>query len=90
MKAIGVRTPDGFVVKKGSLISKKIAKSCPEYAIKKRNQHKGIIGEDYKLLEDILFSSPSGAAGFIFGASKSGNAVWKTSDGILLKDLDNN
>lgn len=32
--AIGVRTADGFVVKKGSSISAKTAKACPEYALK--------------------------------------------------------
>ncbi|WP_051211823.1 DUF4357 domain-containing protein [Butyrivibrio fibrisolvens] len=87
-KAIGVMTSDGFVVKKGSTISKNISASCPEYTVKKREAYKEKIGDDNILLEDILFNSPSGAASFVCGASKSGNAAWKNADGKNLKELD--
>ena len=87
-KATGLRTADGFVVKKGSKIAEKVTKSCPEYAIKKREQYKDIIDDNFVLLEDILFNTPSGAVGFVCGASKSGNAEWKTADGITLKELE--
>lgn len=86
--ATGIRTADGFVVKKGSRIADKVTKSCPEYAIKKREQYKDIIDDNFVLLEDILFNTPSGAVGFVCGASKSGNAEWKTADGITLKELE--
>lgn len=71
--AIGVRTADGFVVKKGSTISNNPTKSCPEYALKKRQQYKDQISEKFVLLEDILFNTPSGAASFVCGASTNGN-----------------
>ena len=86
--ATGLRTADGFVVKKGSKIAEKVTKSCPEYAIKKREQYKDIIDDNFVLLEDILFNTPSGAVGFVCGASKSGNAEWKTADGVTLKELE--
>ena len=35
INSIGVRTSDGFVVKKGSIISQKITKSCPDYVLKR-------------------------------------------------------
>lgn len=58
INSIGVRTSDGFVVKKGSIISQKITKSCPDYVLKKRTQHKNIIDANNMLTEDILFNTP--------------------------------
>ena len=86
--ASGVRTSDGFVVKKGSVISEKITKSCPDYVIKKRDQCKNIIDDNNVLLEDILFNTPSGASSFVCGASTNGNIEWKTKDGRVLKSID--
>lgn len=57
-------------------------------ADKKRELYKAKISEDFVLLEDILFNTPSGAASFVCGASTNGNVEWKTSDGITLKVLD--
>ena len=73
INSIGVRTSDGFVVKKGSIISQKITKSCPDYVLKKRTQHKNIIDANNMLTEDILFNTPSGASSFACGASTNGN-----------------
>ena len=84
--AIGVQTADGFVVKKGSMISQTPTKSCPEYVLKKRVQHHKQINDGI-LLEDILFHTPSGASSFVCGASTNGNIEWKTSDGVTLKQL---
>lgn len=89
-KAIGIRTSDGFVVKKGSIISSKQTKSCPEHIIKKREQYKDQIDENYKLLEDILFNTPSGAAAFVCGSSANGNVEWKNADGVTLKEIEEN
>jgi hypothetical protein len=88
VNAVGVRTADGFVVKKGSRIADKLTKSCPDFSIKKREQFQGKIDANYILLEDILFNTPSGAASFVCGASTNGNVEWKTSDGITLKELE--
>ncbi len=88
VQAVGIRTSDGFVIKKGSIISKKCTNSCPEFIIKKRQQYKDQIDDNYKLLEDILFGSPSGASSFACGASANGNIEWKTADGVTLKELE--
>lgn len=86
--ARAIRTSDGFVVKKGSKIASALTKSCPEYCLKKREQYKAQIDENFVLLEDILFNTPSGAASFVCGSSANGNIEWKNSDGITLKDLE--
>jgi len=62
-KAFGKRVSDGFVVLKGSTISPHITKSCPDYVLQVRNKNADKI-TDGVLMEDILFSSPSGAAAF--------------------------
>ncbi|MCD8089082.1 MAG: GIY-YIG nuclease family protein, partial [Clostridiales bacterium] len=87
-KALGKRTADGFVILKGSTINPSIAKSCPENVVKARQKYADKISDTYELTADILMTSPSAAAGFIGGASLSGNALWHTSDGITLKQLD--
>lgn len=87
-KAFGKRTTDGFVILKGSTINPPIAKSCPENVVKARQKYADKISDTYELTADILMTSPSAAAGFIGGASLSGNALWHTSDGTTLKQLD--
>ena len=42
-----------------SKLAEKVTKSCPEYAIKKREQYKDIIDDNFVLLEDILFNTHS-------------------------------
>ena len=86
--AVGVRTANGFVVKKGSTIAGELKKSCREYTTKLRERYKDKIDKNYRLLEDILFDTPSGAASFVCGASENGNTDWKTADGKTLKELD--
>lgn len=86
--AIGMRTNEGFAVLKGSKLSSKIVKSCPERAVKNREKNATKIGSDMILVEDVLLTSPSAAADFVSGASLSGNEMWKTKEGIPLKELD--
>lgn len=86
--AFGVRTSDGFVLKKGSIITNNLTKSCPEYVIKKHQQCKDIIDGKNTLIENILFNTPSGASNFVCGASTNGNVEWKTKDGKTLKEVD--
>lgn len=52
-KAKGIRTTDGFVVKKGSILSDHFTNSCPKYAKKKREHYQDIIN-DRTLLEDDI------------------------------------
>jgi hypothetical protein len=87
-KATGRRTSEGFVVLKGSILSQKIAKSCPEIAIRERAKYKDKINESNTLIDDVLLSSPSAAAAFVGGSSLSGNELWKTEDGTMLKNLE--
>ena len=86
--AFAVRTSDGFVLKKGSMITDQLTNSCPEYVIKKRQQCKDIIDSKNTLTENILFNTPSGASSFVCGASTNGNVEWKTKDGKLLKEVE--
>ncbi len=88
--AIGVRTAEGFVVKKGSKIASDVKKSCPDHIIKKRERYSEQIDKNFILLEDILFNSPSGASAFVCASSTNGNLEWKTADGITLKELESN
>lgn len=85
--ASGKRTSDGFVIFKGSAVNPSLTKSCPERTIKDRKKYANKINKNGVLISDILLSSPSSAAGFVGGASLSGNALWKDSNGKTLKEL---
>ena len=85
IKAAGIRTAEGFVIKKGSSIVSELVPSCPEYIIKQRENNREKIDSDFVLTEDILLNSPSAAAAFVCGSSANGNVEWKTSDGLTLK-----
>ena len=86
--ATGRQTSEGFVVLKGSQISPITTKSCPEKTIKDRKKYTDSIDSNYILIADLLFASPSGAAGFIGGASLSGNILWKNNDGKSLGEME--
>lgn len=86
-RASGKRTSDGFVIFKGSAVNPSLTKSCPERTIKDRKKYASKINKNGVLISDILLSSPSSAAGFVGGASLSGNALWKDSNGKTLKEL---
>lgn len=88
LKATGRRTNEGFVVFKESVVTPELQKSCPENAVKLRDKYKTKIDGNNILLEDILFTSPSAAAAFVGGSSLNGNELWKTADGMSLKNLD--
>lgn len=87
-KAKGKRTSDGFVVLAGSTINATTTKACPDSAIKNRTKYEKSIDENYTLTDDLLFSSPSGAASFVGGSALSGNELWKDKNGTKLKDID--
>ena len=91
----GRRTPDGFVVFRGStavLQERPAAKKYP-YVLTLRNQliANGTLvkkGNFYEFTKDTEFSSPSAAAAVIEGGSANGLIEWRTQDGKVLKDLD--
>jgi hypothetical protein len=89
------RTPDGFVVLKGStavLQERESAKNWPSVlALRKQLIGDGTLLEVdgfYKFTKDVEFSSPSAAAAVIEGGSANGLVEWKTRDGKTLKQLD--
>ena len=79
--ANGVITCDGFVVRKGSLISSGVTNDCSEYVVKKRKQCKYLINGSTLLQEDVLFGSPTGTSDFVCGTNTDGTVEWKKKDG---------
>jgi len=89
------RTPDGFVVLKGStavLQERESAKNWPSVlALRKQLIGDGTLLEGdgfYRFTKDVEFSSPSAAAAVIEGGSANGLVDWKTKDGKSLRELD--
>lgn len=89
--ATGVVTSEGFVVYKGATISSTVAKSLSAGAVRLRDSLilEGKV-KNWTTTEDILFSSSSTAASFVFGYSASGPQNWKTQDGTTLKQIEEN
>lgn len=91
----GHRTPDGFVVLKGStavLQERQSAKNWPSVlALRKQMIADGTLVEKdgyYEFTRDVEFSSPSAAAAVIEGGSANGLIEWRTKDGRVLKEID--
>ena len=91
----GRRTPDGFVVFRGStavLQERAAAKQYPYVlAVRRRLVDDGTLMPQngfYEFTKDAEFSSPSAAAAVIEGGSANGLIEWKTDDGRVLKSLD--
>lgn len=94
INATGRPTPEGFVVLKGSPVSKIETPSIPEciHKIRQRLTEDGILAEKGELLEfveDYLFKSCSSAASVVIGGSANGNNEWKLDDGTTLKNYEN-
>lgn len=91
----GRRTPDGFVVFRGStavLKERESAKRYP-YVLTLRNQliANGTLAQKdhfFEFTKDTEFSSPSAAAAVIEGGSANGLIEWRTEDGRILKEID--
>ena len=80
------RVIKGFIVLKGSQISPVDDNTVPD-TIKEQRCISNII--DGILQEDMLFSSPSGAAMFVVGKSDNGLTRWKDENGRTLKEIEN-
>lgn len=88
--AKGIVTNEGFMVLKGSTVSREAAKKSliKSYkALRERLEKEKIINEEYEFTSDYTFSSSSAAADVISGYSNSGPIVWKDKDGRMLKEL---
>ncbi|OFQ23141.1 hypothetical protein HMPREF2946_08930 [Actinomyces sp. HMSC062G12] len=72
-----------WVLKAGSSISP-VATS--EDALRVRAENDGHMS-DGRTGIDLTFTSPSTAAMYVGGNSRSGNKTWRNADGVLLKDL---
>jgi Domain of unknown function (DUF4357) len=88
----GAEKADGFVVYKDSRAKATEAPSVDNYITRIRLAmiESGRLvgdGEQLRLTEDYLFSSPSTAAKVMLGRSINGREAWKTKGGQTLKDL---
>lgn len=93
LTACGAVTDEGFVLKKGSQLSRVNTDSAGMKVAKHKDQllaEGRIISEgDYLVLnEDVLVSSSSYAAVMVAGTSRSGPQSWITSDGRTLKAIE--
>lgn len=91
--AYGKVTDEGFLLLKDSLVSKTITSSMPEKSIQIREQllSDNLLiekNEFYILIKDKLISSSSYAASLVAGNSRSGPQSWRTSNGEMLKSIE--
>ena len=88
INAKGYMADDGFIVLQGSQMRKETRKSCRDLILKRREE---LIASgkvvDYVFAEDVIFSSPSAAAGVILGGDSNGLVCWQNESGVLLKQL---
>lgn len=91
-EAKGFVSNGGFVVIAGSKVADHTVPSFEKQAhsfFKLRNRliEDGIIDDQYQLVNDYEFNSPSAAAAVILGRSANGLTEWRTEDGKKLKEL---
>ena len=91
--AYGAVTDEGFVLKRGSQVSKTNTESVGSklIAAKERYLVEGALvadGDHLVAAEDILVSSSSYAAVIVAGTSRSGPQSWKTAEGKTLKEIE--
>jgi hypothetical protein len=92
VKAQGLETAEGFVVRVGSAAVKAEVPSCPANLRELRAAlvANGVLepsSEGYRFTQDYVFPSPSTAAGVVLGRSANGRNEWKDHDGKTLKQL---
>lgn len=93
LTAYGSVTDEGFVLKKGSQLSRTNTDSAATRVVKTKEQllSDGRLmpqGDHLVLQEDFLLSSSSYAAVMVAGTSRSGPQSWITRDGRTLKSLE--
>ena len=91
-QARGAETPQGFVVRTGSLASATSVPSCHGYVVELRAAllKNGVLKQvkgGLEFSQDYLFSAPSTAAAVVLGRTSNGRVEWKTKDGRTLKEL---
>lgn len=93
LSAQGAVTDEGFVLKKGSQLSKSNSESMPGKlsTTKEKLLVDGVLKDEGAYLvasEDILFNSSSYAAAIVAGTSRSGPQSWKTTTGKTIKKVE--
>lgn len=93
VNATAIQNEEGFVVLKGSTCKKKVNDSMKKdrHIFRKKLIESGILlqkGEVYIFNEDTIFSSPSQASSIILGSQTSGPQTWKTNEGKLYKEVE--
>ena len=91
--ALGALTDEGFVLRKGSQVSRTNTESAAVRVIKLKEQlvADGRLvpeGDHLLLMEDVLLSSSSYAAVMVAGTSRSGPQSWIAVDGRSLKAIE--
>ena len=88
--AKGLIVSDGFAMMKGSSVASSTTPSMKRSLIKLRASliEKGIIGQDFKLTRDYIFTSPSLAASVVMGRSANGRTEWKNSEHKSILDIE--
>lgn len=92
-KAIGEYTEEGFVVLKGSIGRAAVNNSFESHSFNK--QRNKLLAEGKVAIENdalvfkanVLFGTPSGAAGVVVGSAANGWTEWKNDKGITLDEL---
>lgn len=86
-----IRTNEGFVILKDSMIdeidSETIPKSIKELRDKCRKNNEIVNG---RIKQNYLFNSPSYASALILGLNTNGRTDWKTKEGTTFKELEEN
>lgn len=91
--AQGYYDDDGFVILENSLVRKNPAPSLSKWALStrqemlKNNKLVEFNEESYKLVEDFLFKTPSGAAQIVTGRPTNGWVEWKNAAGQTLSNI---
>jgi hypothetical protein len=93
IKAEGLETADGFVVRAGSGAAQSEVPSCHRFlkALRAVLFSNGVLkpaGDGFVFAQDYVFSSPSTAAGVVQGRTANGRMDWKTKDGMTLKEIE--
>lgn len=87
--AQGIIVSDGFAVLKGSKIATTVTPSYPasDERLRKKLLENGTINENFEFTKNYIFSKPSSAAAVVMGRSANGLTEWKTKDGRILKNV---
>ncbi|WP_332632553.1 GIY-YIG nuclease family protein [Halalkalibacter flavus] len=92
LEAMGEYSEEGFVVYKGSQMSKSTSNSIHNYLITNRETliNDEVVKEEseaYVFIKDHPFNSPSQAAGIVLGRNANGWVEWKNTDGNTLDQI---